>query len=113
MLFLDGIARLPDRRSAKTPAAEKTFAVEGTGGPDSSLAREITELVRDTGSALHHSSRVHDWGALGGKRRSLKFDRELLYAEAMFHDMSLTPTHGSTHERFEIDGARACCHSLS
>ena len=63
-----------------TPAAEKTFAVEGTGGPDSSLAREITELVRDTGSVLlfHHSSRVYDWGALAGKRRSLKFDANFL-----------------------------------
>ena len=98
-----------------TPAAEEAFAVEGIGVPDSSLAREITELVRDTGSALlfHHSSRVYDWDALAGKLRSLKFDRELLYAEAIFHDMSLTLTHCSTHERFEIDGARACRHSLS
>jgi len=41
--------------------------------PDSKLAREITELVRDTESPLlfHHSSRVYYWGALGGKRRAL------------------------------------------
>jgi len=92
-----------------TLAAEKTFAVEGIRVPDSSLAREITELVRDTESALlfHHSSRVYYWGALAGKRRSLKFDRELLYAAAMFHDMGLTPAHCSAHERFEIDGANA------
>src|SRR5258708_16019283 len=33
--------------------------------PDSKLAREITELVRDTESSLlfHHSSRVYYWGA--------------------------------------------------
>ncbi len=51
-----------------TLAAEKTFAVEGIRVPDSSLAREITELVRDTESGLlfHHSSRV------AGKRRALK-----------------------------------------
>ncbi len=92
-----------------TLAAEKTFAVEGIRVPDSSLAREITELVRDTESALlfHHSSRVYHWGALAGKRRSLKFDRELLYAGAMFHDMGLTPAHCSAHERFEVDGANA------
>ena len=44
--------------------------------PDSKLAREITELVRDTESPLlfHHSSRVYYWGALGGKRRGLRFD---------------------------------------
>jgi hypothetical protein len=72
-------------------AAEKTFAVEGIGVPDSRLARQITELVRDTESAMlfYHSSRVYYWGALAGKRCSLKFDRELLYAGAMFHDMGL------------------------
>jgi hypothetical protein len=92
-----------------TVTAERTFAVEGIRIPDSSLAREITQLVRDTESALlfHHSSRVYYWGALAGKRRALKFDRELLYAGAMFHDMGLTPAHCSAHERFEVDGANA------
>jgi hypothetical protein len=92
-----------------TIAAEKTFTVEGIHIPDSSLAREITQLVRDTESALlfHHSSRVYYWAALAGKRRGLKFDRELLYAGAMFHDMGLTHAHGSNHERFEVDGANA------
>ncbi|MDR3098326.1 MAG: phosphohydrolase, partial [Paraburkholderia sp.] len=53
--------------------------------PDSQLAREITEFVRDTESPLlfHHSSRVYYFGALAGLRRELKFDRELLYAGAM------------------------------
>jgi hypothetical protein len=68
---------LHNRRSETTLAVEKMFAVEGIRIPDSSLAREITELV-DTESALlfHHSSRVHHCGALAGKRRALKFDRE-------------------------------------
>ena len=75
-----------------TFAAEATFAVEGIRIPDSRLAREIMQLVRDTESALlfNHSSRVYYWAALAGKRRALKFDRELLYAGAMFHDMGLT-----------------------
>src|ERR1700682_4856187 len=75
--------------------------------PDSRLAREITELVRDTESPLlfHHSSRVYYWGALAGKRRRLRYDAELLYAGAMFHDMGLTPEHSSDDERFEGDGA--------
>ena len=92
-----------------TVAAEEIFTVEGIRIPDSRLAREITELVRDTESTLlfHHSSRVYYWGALAGKRRGLKFDRELLYAGAMFHDMGLTPVHSSAHERFEVDGANA------
>src|ERR1700754_958078 len=72
-------------------ADEKTFTIEGIRVPDSSLAHAITELVQDTESALlfHHSSRVYYWGALAGKRRGLKFDPELLYAGAMFHDMGL------------------------
>jgi hypothetical protein len=92
-----------------TFADEKTLAVEGIRVPDSSLARAITQFVRDTESALlfHHSSRVYYWGALAGKQRGIKFDRELLYAGAMFHDMGLTPGYSSAHERFEVDGANA------
>jgi hypothetical protein len=39
--------------------------LEGIRIPDSKLAREIMELVRDTESPLlfHHSSRVYYWGA--------------------------------------------------
>ncbi len=75
--------------------------------PDSALTRTITELVRDTEPPLlfHHSSRVYYWAALTGKRRDLRFDPELLYAGAMFHDVGLTPKHASAHERFEVDGA--------
>src|ERR1700748_2200984 len=84
-----------------------TFALTGVSIPDSKLAREITELVRDTESPLlfHHCSRVYYFGALAGKRRGLTFDPELLYAGAMFHDMGLTHQHSSANERFEVDGA--------
>jgi hypothetical protein len=77
--------------------------------PDSRLAREVTELVRDTASPLlfHHSSRVYYFGALAGRRRGLSFDPELLYTGAMFHDMGLTALHSSAQERFEVDGANA------
>jgi hypothetical protein len=86
-----------------------SFAVDGITVPDSRFAQDITALVRDTESPLlfHHSSRVYYWGALAGKRRGLRFDAELLYAGAMFHDMGLTPRHSSTNERFEVDGANA------
>jgi HD domain len=89
--------------------AEETFTVDGIRIPDSRLAHEITQFVRDSEPALlfHHSSRVYYWGALAGEHRGLKFDRELLYAGAMFHDMGLTPAHSSAHERFEVDGANA------
>jgi hypothetical protein len=81
--------------------------IEGIGIPDSKLCNEITELVRDTEPELlfNHSSRVYYFGVLTGVRRGLRFDRELLYAGAMFHDMGLTPRHSSQTERFEVDGA--------
>jgi hypothetical protein len=81
--------------------------VAGVVIPDSKLAREVTELVEDTEPPLlfHHSSRVYYWAALTGKRRGLRFDPELLYAGAMFHDLGLTPEYASAHERFEVDGA--------
>ena len=84
-------------------------AVDEISIPDSKIAREITELVRDTESPLlfHHSSRVYHWGALAGKRKGLRFDPELLYAGAMFHDMGLTHQHRSEHDRFEVDSANA------
>ena len=83
--------------------------IEAIGIPDSKLCKEITELVHDTESGLlfNHSSRVYYFGALTGQRRGLRFDRELLYAGAMFHDMGLTHQHSSQTERFEVDGANA------
>jgi hypothetical protein len=83
-----------------------------TGGvsiPDSRLAHEITEFIRDTESSLlfNHSSRVYYFGALAGQRRNLKFDADLLYAGAMFHDIGLVPAYSSTADRFEVDGANA------
>src|ERR1700744_5720602 len=85
------------------------LAVEGIKIPDSKLAGEITAFVRDTESPLlfNHSSRVFYFGALAGKQRGLRFDPELLYAGAMFHDMGLTSAHSSRNERFEVDGANA------
>src|ERR1700716_3983267 len=77
--------------------------------PDSKLASEITEFIRDTESTLlfNHSSRVYYFGALAGQRRGLRFDAELLYAGAMFHDIGLVPAHSSPGDRFEVDGANA------
>ena len=77
--------------------------------PDSKLARAITEFIRDTETELlfNHSSRVYYFGALAGVHRGLTFDRELLYAGTMFHDIGLMPSHSSKTERFEVDGAHA------
>jgi hypothetical protein len=83
--------------------------ISGVRIPDSKIAREVTELIRDTESDLlfHHSLRVYFWGALTAKRTALVFDPELLYAASMFHDIGLTAHYQHSHLRFEVDGANA------
>jgi hypothetical protein len=83
--------------------------IAGVRIPDSRLAREITQLIRDTESEIlfRHSVRVYYWGALSGRRNSLRFDPELLYAAAMFHDIGITPHYHGSQLRFEVDGANA------
>jgi len=75
----------------------------------SAVASAITEPVRDTETPLlfNNSTRVYYWGALAGTLRARKYDPELLYAAAMFHDLGLMPSHSSQHERLEMDGANA------
>src|SRR3954467_9591645 len=95
--------------STTTTQATEGSAISGVEIPDSKLAREATELVRDTESPLlfNHSTRVYYFGALAGAKRGLKFDPELLYIGAMFHDMGLTPRYSSKTDRFEVDGANS------
>jgi hypothetical protein len=83
--------------------------ISGVRIPDSQLAREATQFVRDTESdfLFQHSTRVYFWGVLAGKRRGLDFDPELFYTAAMFHDVGLTSGFRESHLRFEVDGANA------
>ena len=83
--------------------------IAGIPIPDSALAHEATELVREAAPPLlfDHSRRVFLWASLQGERHGLDYDPELLYVGAMFHDMGLLESHRSAHERFEIDGANA------
>jgi hypothetical protein len=84
-------------------------SIAGIEVPDSRLADDATQFVRDTTTQLlyDHSRRVFLWGALLGAERGLDFDAELLYVGAMFHDIGLVEGHRSADERFEIDGANA------
>jgi HD superfamily phosphodiesterase len=91
---------------------DEAMATNGIFGviiPDSKLAREVTQLVRDTETDLlfYHSTRVYFWGALSGKQKGLTFDPELLYTAAMFHDIGLTQGYRGSQLRFEVDGANA------
>lgn len=79
----------------------------GVPVPDTKLARETTELIRDTTNDLiyHHSRRVYWWGSLQGRNRGLSFDPELLYIGAMFHDIGLNSEFRGSGRRFEVDSA--------
>jgi hypothetical protein len=81
--------------------------IAGVTVPDTKLAREATELVRDstTGLVFHHSRRVFWFGSLQGRNRGLSHDPELLYVGAMFHDLGLNRTFRDTGRRFEVDSA--------
>ena len=83
--------------------------IAGITIPDSKMARGLTQMIRDTESDLlfHHSSRVYLFGALTGQRKDLKYDLELLYVGAMFHDIGLTDAYRNSPLRFEVDGANA------
>ena len=86
---------------------ERTIA--GVKIPGSKMTRDLTQLIRDTESDLlfHHSTRVYLFGALTGLRKRLKFDPELLYVGAMFHDIGLTERFHHSQNRFEVDGANS------
>ena len=88
---------------------ESIETVAGIRVPDSTLAHEVTEFIRDVEDDLlfNHSRRVFFFGALQGLRRRLQPDLELLYAAAMFHDVGLTERYRTSTVRFEVDGANA------
>jgi HD domain len=83
--------------------------IAGITIPDSNMARDLTQMIRDTESELlfHHSTRVYLFGALTGQRKGLHYDPELLYISAMFHDIGLTEAYRTSPLRFEVDGANA------
>src|SRR6516225_7131831 len=83
--------------------------VAGIRIPDSKLAQEATDLLREhcTPLLLAHSLRVYLFGALRGRHRGLTVDHELLYIGAVFHDLGLTARYRSQDHRFEVDSANA------
>ena len=90
----------------------------GVTVPDTKLARDATELIRDrtTDLVYNHSRRVYFWGTLQGRNRGLSWDPELLYIGAMFHDLGLNEEFRHSSRRFEVssaDEARSFLHGHS
>jgi hypothetical protein len=86
-----------------------TDVIGGVTIPDSQLAREATELIRDTTNELifNHSRRVYLFGSLQAQAMGVHPDSELLYVAALFHDTGLVPPYRGTSQRFEMDSADA------
>lgn len=86
-----------------------TIAISGVKIPDSKITREAAELVRqyENDMLFNHSVRVFVFGAIKGHRQNLKFDSELLYIAALFHDLGLVDHYHTQTKRFEVEGADA------
>jgi threonine synthase len=59
--------------------------------PDSVLAKEATDILLEYSTELliNHSIRVYLFAAQQGRQQELRFDTELLYVAAAFHDLGL------------------------
>jgi hypothetical protein len=90
-----------------TPALK--FQNVQPGVPDSKLTREATGLLREFSTPLlfNHSHRVFFWANEQGLQAGQKFDVELLFVCAAFHDLGLLKKFSSESDRFEVDGANA------
>ena len=77
--------------------------------PDTKLTREAHDILREYSTELlyNHSNRVYLFAAEQGRKKGLRFDPELLYVSAAFHDLGLLSEYSSETERFEVDGANA------
>ena len=62
-------------QGCKHDAHFEAVAIDGVRIPDSRMAKDLMQLVRDSETDLlfNHSTRVYFFGALTGKRRGMKF----------------------------------------
>jgi HD domain len=91
------------------PTPSVQFQHVQAGVPDSKLTREATGLLREFSTPLlfNHSHRVFFWANELGRQTGGKFDVELLFICAAFHDLGLLRKFSSASDRFEVDGANA------
>jgi HD domain len=82
--------------------------IRGFVAPDSELARKAAALAEraHTKVLLNHVHRTWWFGEFIGKKRGMKYDRELVYIASMLHDLGLSEEHFAD-KRFEVDGADA------
>ena len=86
-----------------------TQDIAGIKAPDSQLAKDAADILREHGNDLlwNHSNRVYYFGAEFARKENQTHEPELLYVSALFHDLGLTDKYMSDDLRFEVDGANA------
>jgi hypothetical protein len=103
----------PTFRRPKTilpvPTSSPQFQHVEAGVPDTQMTREATGLLREfsTPVLINHSHRVFFWANEMGRQTGQKFDVELVFICAAFHDLGLLKKFSSDTDRFEVDGANA------
>jgi hypothetical protein len=103
----------PTFRRPKTvlpvPTPSPQFQQVEAGVPDTQLTREAAGLLREfsTPVLINHSHRVFFWANEMGRQTGQKFDAELLFICAAFHDLGLVKKFSSDTDRFEVDSANA------
>ena len=82
--------------------------IGGMVAPDSQLARKAATLAEQAHSKvlLNHVHRTWWFAECIGKKRQMKYDRELVYIASVLHDLGLSEKHAAD-KRFEVDGADA------
>ncbi len=71
--------------------------------PDTAASSAALEVAAAYQSAalLSHSRRVYVWAAAYAREQGIRYDAELLFVAAMFHDLSLVPEFDSHTVSFE------------
>jgi hypothetical protein len=91
------------------PTPSPQFQHVEPGVPDTQMTREASGLLREfsTPVLINHSHRVFFWANEMGRQTGQKFDAELVFICAAFHDLGLLKRFSSATDRFEVDGANA------
>lgn len=87
-------------------AFEGTLIALGIPVPDSAFSRAARELIESVAPPylVNHSVRAYAWAVELARHDGLRFDQEILYASAIFHDIGLVPAY-DLGGCFERDGA--------
>lgn len=82
--------------------------IGGIVAPDSAIARQAAALAEQahTRPILNHVHRTWWFAEFLGRKREMKYDRELVYLASLLHDLGLSHDHAAD-KRFEVDGADA------